>query len=100
MYYVYLLENGAADVKRYIGITCDLRRRLAEHNAGKSIHTARFKPWHLVMYLAFRDQQRARDFERYLKSGSGHASRESVCGRPLRLANERSDRLCFLGSWE
>ncbi len=71
MCYVYLLENGAADPERYIGITTDLRRPLAERNAGKSAHTAKFKPWHLVTYVAFRDQRKAADFELYLKSGSG-----------------------------
>lgn len=30
-------------------------------------------PWHLVTYVAFSDQAKATAFERYLKSGSGHA---------------------------
>lgn len=73
MFYVYLLENSAADPARYVGMTTDLRPRLTEHNAGKSAHTARFRPWHLVTYIAFRSEQKAAQFERYLKSGSGHA---------------------------
>jgi predicted GIY-YIG superfamily endonuclease len=28
----------------YIGLTGDLKKRLAGHNAGKSIHTNQFKP--------------------------------------------------------
>ena len=42
-------------------------------NAGKSPHTAKFKPWRLVTYIAFSDRANAESFERYLKSGSGHA---------------------------
>jgi predicted GIY-YIG superfamily endonuclease len=73
MIYVYLLESEAAPAKRYIGLTGDLRARLAEHNAGKSPHTAKFMPWRLVTYMAFSDRAKAFAFEAYLKSGSGHA---------------------------
>jgi putative endonuclease len=44
MHYVYLLENGNPEPRRYIGVTTDLKRRFAEHNAGKSIHTSKYKP--------------------------------------------------------
>jgi putative endonuclease len=73
MFYVYLLESVAAPGERYIGLSADLRSRLAAHNAGRSPHTAKFKPWHLAAYLAFADQAKATAFEKYLKSGSGHA---------------------------
>ena len=56
-----------------VGITTDLKRRLHEHNDGKSYHTSKFKPWRLVTYVAFSDRAKADSFERYLKSGSGHA---------------------------
>jgi predicted GIY-YIG superfamily endonuclease len=46
---------------------------LAAHNAGQSPHTSKFKPWHLVTYIAFSDEAKAVAFERYLKSGSGQA---------------------------
>jgi putative endonuclease len=39
----------------------------------KSSHTAKYKPWRLVTYIAFADKPKAEAFERYLKSGSGHA---------------------------
>jgi putative endonuclease len=50
-----------------------LKRRLPEHNAGKSTHTAKFKPWELVWYCAFPDKYKALAFEKYLKSHSGRA---------------------------
>ncbi|TPL40043.1 GIY-YIG nuclease family protein [Mesorhizobium sp. B2-4-1] len=54
-------------------MTSDLKRRLAEHNDGKSSHTSKFLPWQIVTYVAFSNQAKATSFERYLKSGSGHA---------------------------
>ena len=73
MHYVYLLESASALGQRYVGVTSDLKRRLADHNAGKSPHTSKYAPWKLVTYVAFSDRQKAEAFEHYLKSGSGHA---------------------------
>ncbi|WP_425992162.1 GIY-YIG nuclease family protein [Brevundimonas sp. TWP2-3-2] len=73
MRYVYLLQSIDHDDERYVGMTDDLKSRLAAHNAGQSPHTSKFKPWRLVTYLAFTDPAKAQAFERYLKVGSGHA---------------------------
>ncbi|MCC7267622.1 MAG: GIY-YIG nuclease family protein [Caulobacteraceae bacterium] len=73
LHYVYLLESDVSPGQRYIGVTNDLRIRLKEHNAGKSPHTSKFKPWRISTYVAFTDRSKADAFERYLKSGSGHA---------------------------
>lgn len=73
MHYVYLLESEKFGGQRYIGLTMNLKQRLADHNAGKSLHTSKYMPWRLVTYVAFSDIAKAREFERYLKSGSGHA---------------------------
>jgi predicted GIY-YIG superfamily endonuclease len=37
------------------------------------MHTARYRPWHLVCYLGFADETKTLAFEHYLKSGSGKA---------------------------
>ena len=37
------------------------------------MHTAKYKPWKLELYIAFSDEKRAIAFEKYLKSGSGRA---------------------------
>jgi predicted GIY-YIG superfamily endonuclease len=73
MFYVYLIGSLSSNEQRYVGITTDLKRRLQEHNDGKSYHTSKFKPWRLVTYVAFSDRGKADSFEHYLKSGSGHA---------------------------
>jgi putative endonuclease len=73
MRYVYLLQSEMAGSQRYVGIASDLKQRIAYHNAGKSSHTSKYLPWKLVTYIAFSDERKAEVFERYLKSGSGHA---------------------------
>lgn len=71
MTYVYLLATQSAPSRHYIGKTSNLKQRLSDHNAGRSHHTAASRPWRLVTYHAFSDPWKARDFESYLKSGSG-----------------------------
>jgi predicted GIY-YIG superfamily endonuclease len=51
----------------------DLKYRLKEHNAGKARHTRNYRPWDLKFYAAFISRTDAARFEKYLKSGSGHA---------------------------
>jgi putative endonuclease len=72
MHHVYLLES-VNERRRYIGRTTDLKRRLLEHNEGRSPHTAKHRPWNLVSYHAFAGEKLAVEFELYLKSGSGRA---------------------------
>lgn len=71
MVYVYLIESVNRRDQHYVGLTRDLKQRFADHNEGRSAHTRKFKPWHLVSYFAFADESTAADFEEYLKSGSG-----------------------------
>ncbi|MBC8126579.1 MAG: GIY-YIG nuclease family protein [Gloeobacteraceae cyanobacterium ES-bin-144] len=73
MCYVYLLRSESHPEQPYIGLTRDLKARLAKHNQGGSPHTAKFPPWKLETYLAFSSIEKATDFETYLKSGSGRA---------------------------
>jgi putative endonuclease len=70
--YVYILESLDSE-HFYVGITDDLRARLAKHNAGEVSHTSKYRPWRLRIYFAFSDEARALAFEKYLKSGSGRA---------------------------
>jgi predicted GIY-YIG superfamily endonuclease len=73
VFYVYLLISLAKPNQRYVGFTTDLKQRLKHHNDGASVHTAKYRPWRLVSYFGFDDERRAREFEHYLKSGSGRA---------------------------
>jgi putative endonuclease len=73
VHYTYLLESLARPGIRYVGHTSDLKQRLADHNAGRCPHTSKNLPWKVKVYVAFEELASAQDFERYLKSGSGHA---------------------------
>jgi putative endonuclease len=73
MFYVYILRSLAQPDRHYVGMTQDLRDRLARHNAGEVAHTSKFVPWEISTYIGLRDKDRAFALERYLKSGSGRA---------------------------
>jgi putative endonuclease len=73
MFYVYVLQSEHTPERFYVGYTTDLKSRFSEHNAGKSIHTNKYKPWILRTYMGFNDPERARAFETYLKTSSGRA---------------------------
>jgi putative endonuclease len=73
VFYVYLIRSERRTDKTYIGFTSDLKARLADHNGGRSPHTAKFRPWKLECYLGFGDEDTARGFESYLKTSSGAA---------------------------
>ena len=68
--YVYVLRSQH-DGEWYVGFSEDLRRRVAEHNAGRVASTQRRRPLELVYYEACRDQRDATRRERYLKSAWG-----------------------------
>ncbi len=69
--YVYLIESRSYPGWRYVGLTSNVNRRLAEHNEGKSPYTSKYRPWKLVVSIEFHDEDVARKFEKYLKTGSG-----------------------------
>lgn len=71
--YVYVLKNSDSPPRYYTGLTSNLARRLAEHNADGPHRTCRHRPWSIDIVIEFPDEQRAVAFEQYLKSGSGVA---------------------------
>ncbi len=73
MYYVYILKSHTHSDRIYIGQTTDVAQRLYVHNTGGSSHTAKYKPWKLISSISFETKEKAVEFERYLKSGSGRA---------------------------
>lgn len=70
-FYVYILVSKKNETIHYTGITRYLRQRLGEHNRGKVPNSASRRPWQIETTIAFKSEQKARAFERYLKSGSG-----------------------------
>jgi putative endonuclease len=72
-FYVYILTDVATNTRHYTGYTTNLQQRLQKHNEGGVPSTAPYKPWRIKIAIAFTDEQKARDFESYLKSHSGRA---------------------------
>jgi len=66
MYYTYVLKSSS-NPPFYIGHTADLKKRLIEHNHGKTTSTRRGIPWKLIYYEAFLNLAAARDREFKLK---------------------------------
>ena len=73
MFYVYHLQSIDFPKQHYTGFTADLKTRLRKHNQGENKSTAPYVPWKIAFYCAFETENVARDFEAYLKSGSGRA---------------------------
>lgn len=76
MYYVYLIKSLNQPDQKYVGFTTDLQKRLSTHNAGSSSHTAKYRPWELIIYIGFNNKDKALEFEKYLKSHAGRAFSE------------------------
>ena len=72
MYYAYILWSSKSK-DFYYGYTDDLKIRIKQHNDGLVKSTRVYRPWKLVFYASFEIKKLAKDFERYLKTGSGKA---------------------------
>ncbi len=72
MCYTYILRSLKSKIF-YYGYTNNLKERVNQHNAGLSKSTKPHRPWKLVFYTAFETEQQAKNFEQYLKTGSGKA---------------------------
>ncbi len=71
MWTVYILK--CADGKFHTGCTSDLDALMKRHHAGDLPSTHGRLPVILLTYIVFSEKQKAYDFEKYLKSGSGRA---------------------------
>ena len=64
--YVYLLQSKTTQ-KFYVGWTTDIKRRITEHNSGKSQYTKSRGPWELIGYEMFLNSEEAKKRERAFK---------------------------------
>ena len=71
-WYVYILESLSKDFF-YIGSTDNLDQRLTEHHDGSVQSTKAYRPLQVIAYVALMTEQRARELEKYFKTGSGKA---------------------------
>ncbi len=71
MWYVYFLKLSNNAI--YVGSTDDLKRRVSSHQAGQALSTKPYIPITLKSYVAVETEAKARELEKYFKSGSGKA---------------------------
>lgn len=91
--FVYILRSRSDPDRYYTGVTSNVGARVTAHNAGECTHTARHRPWDVDVVLAFRDESRALDFERYLKSGRGVAfAKRYLLSTPPRASGQSRSR--------
>ncbi len=70
MWYVYILKSINHSFI-YVGSTDNIKRRFEEHNNGLSKSTKPYKPFELNAYVAVKTEKKARELEKYFKTGSG-----------------------------
>lgn len=69
-FYVYVLQSQK-DRKLYIGYTNNLKKRIKEHNKGKSFATKMRTPLKLIYFEGCLNQDDAKRREDYLKTTQG-----------------------------
>jgi len=69
-YYVYMLQSRK-NQDLYVGYTTDLKARLERHNKGFNVSTKPYRPWQLIHYEAYRNEDDAKRREKYLKTSQG-----------------------------
>ncbi|OGY94154.1 MAG: hypothetical protein A2406_01600 [Candidatus Komeilibacteria bacterium RIFOXYC1_FULL_37_11] len=94
LYYTYILLSSKSHIF-YFGSTNNLKNRLELHNSGKVTSTKSHIPWKLVWYCVFETEKQARDFELYLKTGSG---KSFAYKRLISVALEKDFREGRIGS--
>ena len=71
-WYVYVLRSVSREF-RYVGSTNELNRRLKEHNDGEVQSTKAYRPLEIAAFVAIPTEKKARELEKYFKTGSGKA---------------------------
>jgi len=72
-YYVYSLQSESDSARFHVGLTEDLKARLAKHNSGGIPHTVKSCLVRTKTAIAFTEEPQAHDFESDLKTASGRA---------------------------
>lgn len=70
MHIVYILQSQKTN-KYYVGCTNNLKKRILQHNLGENISTKNGRPWKLIIYKKFENQQDAYNYEKKIKSYKG-----------------------------
>ncbi len=82
MYYAYVLKS-LKDGNLYTGVTANLRRRLREHNTGKTKSLRARRPLRLVFTEAYPSKRQALARERFFKTPAGGVLKQELVAETL-----------------
>jgi len=82
-YYVYVLIS-LKDKKFYIGYTSNLKRRIFQHNQGKTDSLKSRRPLKLIYFEGYINKKDAQEKEKFYKSGRGHEVLEKILKNTLK----------------
>ena len=68
MWYVYVIRSIESSYQ-YIGSTNNVKKRLDEHNRGKTKSTKPYMPLRLEAYVAVRTEAKARELGKFFTAG-------------------------------
>jgi putative endonuclease len=80
MFYVYILLNDA-ETKTYTGVSDDVEKHLAEHNAGRVKSSRPYRPYKIVHVEQFETLKEARRKEKFYKSTTGRRRLKEMFSR-------------------
>jgi putative endonuclease len=83
IYFVYVLIS-LKDKKFYIGYTSDLKRRIFQHNQGKTDSLKNRGPLKLIYFEGFVNKKDAQEKEKFYKSGRGHEVLKKILENTLK----------------
>jgi putative endonuclease len=83
MFYVYVLISEK-DGKLYLGFISNLKRRLKEHNDGKTQSTKFRRPFRLIYYEAHTSKEDAQRRESYFKTTKGKSTLKQMLRESLK----------------
>jgi len=89
MYWVYALRSRK-DNNLYIGLSSNIDERLKYHNAGYAKSTKGRKPFDLIYKEKQPTLSKAREREKYLKSGAGREFLQTIPGTCLPAGRAQS----------
>ena len=80
MYYTYILKSLIKN-RTYTGFTCDLNRRLEEHNRGKVRSSKAYKPFDILIVEELNTAKEAKQREAFYKTSSGRKEIKEILAR-------------------
>lgn len=78
MYYFLYILKSQKDDKLYVGYTGNLNRRFKEHNDGRVNVTKHRRPFKLIYFEGYLNQQDATAREKFFKTGWGRTHLKKV----------------------